>query len=722
MPGQLSLVTSRNAFLKRHGDVNDDGQGADAALDFFSLANGAGGLAIVRITDGNEQQAESTLYTRNKSVLTPMGKVKAKNGGRWGGRLKRATYALDSAGDLNETTLQLPAAAASSYKKDQWKGGYIELSAVAGKRYEIVSNTAAGLITVASDATMETDFASSVDLRFYLVLEDDGSNVSIEVGDGEESPDTEFSISVYVDGVFVKKYGNLSTDPDSAKYWVDVINSDDGNDEIEAVDLWTGAQTASIRPATHYGNISSLTATVLTATIYEFAINSPGGGTPTFALGTTNDSMVAQTITITMSSATVGAAVSDKFGSIGTVTLGTAFTPNNKWTPPFTVTAGGSPLAATNTLVIRYRPFIPSALVGGKLYPDKVNAKRVNYRITANDHKTITVSSGNDLTADGATNDAFMVVARLPLEGGRDGVADLVDANYIDGPWNVDVSPFNELLGRGLGVVKMATPGITATAVQKAGLAFAAAKNHQYRVEVPSNVITDDGAITYINDTIGRSDYGVVSFPSCSYVPHPNSDFARQGRLKLVTSTGQIHGREARIAADYQGYHKAEAGQDATLPRIQKLPTGDRILNEELLNPAGIGVIKKMKGNFVLWGDRTIALDTNWKFKHHRELMSYYEHVILENFDFIMFTINDSDSDSDAKTALVSMFEPEWRKRALRGTKFADACKIKLDDDLNTDASRAAGDKIAEVSLRLADVTERFIVRIGRQGVFEDVA
>jgi hypothetical protein len=66
-----------------------------------------------------------------------------------------------------------------------------------------------------------------------------------------------------------------------------------------------------------------------------------------------------------------------------------------------------------------------------------------------------------------------------------------------------------------------------------------------------------------------------------------------------------IHGREARIAADYSGYHKAEAGTDAILPAILDLPTGDAILDEEMLNPVGISIIKKKSGNFILWGDRT---------------------------------------------------------------------------------------------------------------------
>jgi phage tail sheath protein FI len=263
---------------------------------------------------------------------------------------------------------------------------------------------------------------------------------------------------------------------------------------------------------------------------------------------------------------------------------------------------------------------------------------------------------------------------------------------------------------------------VTSTAVAKGGAAYAVAKNHQYRHEIPSNIVTEAGALNHINSTLGRTEYSRVNFPSYGYVPHPDSASAREGKLKLITLTGMTHGREARIAADYDGYHKAEAGVDAILPRLLKLPTGDVILNEELLNPAGIGIIKKKRSNFILWGDRTLHLDSNWKFAHQRELVSYYEHVLQESFDFIIFSINDSLSDKDALSALKGFFLPEWTKRALRGDTFDEAAIIKVDAELNTDAVRAAGDKKASVSLRLADTTERFEITIGKQGIFENVA
>lgn len=714
--GELIFAQNKKQFQKKCGGIIDDSLLPDCAFDYYDLANGAGGIMLVRVTDGNEVAAEMMLYARYESTLTPMGKLLAKNGGRWGGKAEKYTADMSAIGDLTNITLDTGLTMAT----DKWKGGYIELEDVPNKQYPIVGNDDDGVITVAADQTMLDDYdaLSGSSLRYYLVLENEGKSLSILISDGEEKPDSEFSISVYVDGDFVKKYANLATNPTDARYWADIINKDGGNDEIEAVDLWTGAHTAAVRPANHYGVIDTVTATVLTAIIHDFTINSPTGGNPTFALDSTDDDMVPQKITITMTGATAGDAVSDKFGALGAVTLDTAFVPNNKWTPEFTVSAGATALAVGDTLVINYKPFKLDSLIGGYLYPDKANAKNSKFRIVDNDHDTITVADGSDLTADGAPADEFMVVAPLEMEGGADGNADLVDADYNQQAWDTGMSPFNRVVGKNMGLIKFATPGICSTAVQKAGVAYAYAKNYQYRYEFLESIVTEEGALGYVNDTLGRSDYAVAAFPSYGEVPDPNSS---EGKTKLVPNTGMIHGREARIAADYNGYHKAEAGIDAVLPKLLDITTGDAVLDEEVLNPAGIAVIKKVKGNFIIWGDRTLNLDPTWKWKHQRETMSYYEHVLQENFDWIVYAINDPVTEKLALSALKSFFIPEFTKRALRGATFEEACIIKLDEELNTDATRANGDMISEIKLRLADTVERFIIRIGKQGIFESV-
>lgn len=729
--GAMTIITSPTDFAKFYGGIFDGTLGPDAAQDYFSLANGAGGIACLRVTDGTEVASSLPVYARNSDANVPVGTIKAKNGGRWGGRESLLVNDLDLIGDLTNTTLQLPAAIAADLSTDELKDGFIELDAVSNTRYPIIGNTNTGLVTVAPDQTMLDDHvaaAAPTNLRFIAVVEDSGSNLAVRFGDGEEDSASEFSIEVFLDGVSVKKFGNLRTDPAHARYWVDIVNNDDDNQYIEAEDLFAGFHTAASRPANAYDEILTATATKLTLKVHTSVFNdvSGGGGDPTIALGATTEDMVAQKLTVTFTAATAYDVVSDKFGALGSGATGVEFVTAaptfNKFVPPFTVTAGGSPAAATDEFVLEYKPLAPNdQLVGGRVYPNKGDNPLDQFRIVSNTHNTVDVPGGLDLTTLTSAGKKAMISAAIRLTGGVDGIADLSDAEY-SAAWDTDSSPFNDIEGQNLGVIKFATPGITSTSVQKDGWAYAEAKNHQYRTEIPVNITTENGALDYINNTIGRSDYETVFWPSYGDVLDPDPAAAREGKRKTVSLTGMCHGREARIAADYDGHHKAQAGVDAFLPRLLSIPTGDRKLDEERLNPNGINVIKKKSGSYVMWGDRNVHRDSNWKFKHQREQMSYYEHVLSENFDFIIFAINDASSDTTAETALTSFFFPEFVKRALRGDSFDEAAIIKVDSEINTDSTRANGDKFAEVSLQLADTVERFIIRIGKQGVSEDVS
>jgi len=298
-------------------------------------------------------------------------------------------------------------------------------------------------------------------------------------------------------------------------------------------------------------------------------------------------------------------------------------------------------------------------------------------------------------------------------------------ADFLDG-LDAVTSTLNRIFGKNKGLCKLATPGIVSAAVVKAALEYASARNYQYIVEIPSSITGEAEAVDHINTTIGRSDYGFTYFPSYGSVLDPDATpGASDVPLKQQSLTGMILGRHALVAKNYDGYHKAPADIGVTLPDVLELPTGDPetaiALNEEVLNPQGINVVKFRQGTVIVWGDRTISPTTEWKWLHQRSLMSHYENLLRENFDWIVFSINDPDTQELASTTLRAFFLPEWIKRAIRGDKFQDAFKLKIDAENNTDATRAAGDLNAEILLRLADTVERFKIVIGKQGIFDAV-
>jgi hypothetical protein len=510
----------------------------------------------------------------------------------------------------------------------------------------------------------------------------------------------------------------LSIDPNAPTYYKKVIEDDLDNFELDIpVNLWTGGVATDIMPG-NTGRVTLLggSGKVLTVDNWFWEVTSPGGANPTFALGTTAETMEWEdTITITVDAGGLtGTVVSAHWGAIGTITWGVAFTPTTPFLPQFTVTNGGVVLAAGDTIVIEWVPFVPNSLVNQTLIP-KLTAPAFRYNIRSNTIRTITVNT--DMTASGvAPADQWMVIGPMELRGGYDGIYGIVDADYI-AALDVATSPFNKLRGKNKGLVKLASPGKSATDVQKAGQVYAEYNAYEWRLEVPSAIVTEDACIAWVNTTVGRNDFSVVTFPSYAYVTDPD----KPEQLKLISQLGAIMGAEAKIANDFFGYHRAEAGVLAPLIRIKKLPTSEE-LDDERLNPAGIGILKKVGANFVVWGDRTVSLDPGWRWKHQREQMSHYINVLRENFPWAIFEINDVESDMPVLTALTAFFVQEWEKRALnRDYPFKDACQIKMDGSINTAVTRAAGDKIVEAKLRLANVTERLIIRIGKAGVYESV-
>lgn len=416
----------------------------------------------------------------------------------------------------------------------------------------------------------------------------------------------------------------------------------------------------------------------------------------------------------------VWSVVSEKmpFLTLAALTTGVAYAGANEYSLGFTLQdtskAAAKVWALADTLEIEVAPLPVNGLVGGSLVP-KESVYRTKFVIVSNTAKTITVRTGSDMTVLAATGDKFRVEFAQQLEGGYDGLEAVGDLQYQNA-YDTATTPLKGLRNRNLGLVKLATPGISATAVQKAGAALAEAQNWQYRYEIPSSVVSEDAAEAYINDTVGRNDFAVVTFPTYAYVTHPSGN-----GLKLVSEVGEIHGAEASVANNFSGYHKAAAGEDVTLPDIRALQTElqDKLLDEEGLNPQGIGVIKKLSGNFVLWGDRTVSTDPAFKYKHQRETLSHWENTFLENFNFIIFSLNNKQTQTRLISAFLAFFQPEFARGAVEGKSLQDAIRLKIDAENNTDATRADGDLFASLSPKIVDTVERLIIKVSKRGVEE---
>ena len=839
--GKAFKCKTKTEFSYKAGGYISESQLPDCALDFYNEGKGAGELWLNRVTDGSEKTASLTVLNRRSPRSSTM-KVKAGNAGRWAGK---KSMLLDVYASITATTLTLTNVPAG-LKEGEYAGAVVTLSAVSGKSYKVLSNSAAGVLTFAADIDLVTDVGASANKLTAVSLQNEGAAIGVRFREGTVSPTTEFAMDIFfIEGGIeraIRTFDNLSSDPDAANYYVREINDhSDADYTIKVEDEHVGSITPDMRPANYAGKSTVVTATVLTVEIHDVVSNAVSGakagakslvlggsmvqdtltltclaagarakGTLTFAANpadgdtvllngktitfktavTTASSQVligvdaeatmgnlitfinnaASTITelyqvvfaektsastmdvLAYTAGAAGNAIATPVGAgtneptwgsttfasgvdqtwsvasakmpfltMATLTSGVAYSAPNEYGFGLTLVDltkdSAKMFAADDTVSVMVYPLEASALVGGTLLP-KASDFRKKFPITANTANTITVKTGSDMTAVAAAGDAFRVEYIQQLGGGYDGTATVDDADYLLA-YDVSTSALRALRGKNLGLVKLATPGVTSTAVQKAGVAFGESQNWQYRFEIPANIIDESAAEAYLNETLGRNDFAVTAFPSYAYVTNPTG-----GGLKLTSQIGAIHGAEALVAKNFNGYHKAAAGIDVKLSKVVKLPDGleDKVLDEESLNPIGVNVIKKKNGNFVIWGDRSLSIDPAFKFKHHREQLSHYENTFLENYDFIIFALNDKAAQTQLISTFIAYFVPELAKGAVVGESVQDAIRLKIDDENNTDITRAAGDLYAELQPKLADTVERFIIRINKRGVEESVS
>ncbi len=319
-------------------------------------------------------------------------------------------------------------------------------------------------------------------------------------------------------------------------------------------------------------------------------------------------------------------------------------------------------------------------------------------------------------TTYGTDGKEMMISYDQELSGGHDGGAP-ADAKYLDA-MSVDSSPLNQLAGLGAGQLTLLTPDKTSTTVQQRGQAFASERAYQYLAMIPAATTSEQGAVDYVQSTLGYGNHSAVFFPSYTYVRDPD----KEGPLKLVPVTGAIAGLMAAKARANGHYSEPPAGLGAKLVKTVSLPTGDSPLNLELLAPARINGLKRTGGNWVVWGSSALSENAqalqDWSVRCQ---LNHYIRWALDNLDWILFRLNDPELWLEAQVFIETFFLGEWKngKGPLLGNEPKKAFSVKIDEENNPPSSVEAGDINAEIQLSLKKVVRRVIVSLSRDGVNE---
>ncbi|HEY9750114.1 MAG TPA: hypothetical protein V6C63_15620 [Allocoleopsis sp.] len=505
-----------------------------------------------------------------------------------------------------------------------------------GATVKVASVTSATELVVEKPFSM--DFAGAQltkqnQLAMVTLSAGKGEGLAVEISQGTRYPDTHFGMTVKFNGSVVLQITDASLDPSDPLFVEPLVNdsnvafrsgSSNYQKWITVESLWNSAYTttpqADVRPCNGSGRVLAITGD----RIYTIADLDPnlvvgnllypnpyaqarnyfrvkGAVAPVDLQGTISSSGVTVTGTSTNFLATLK--------------------PGDYIYDPATQTARKVRTIASNTSLTLETAF-PSNLAA------LTETQKLGY---------VQVDQGYDLTLMADVGDRFLLVYPQQLTRGYDGDTAHLIPYHLTKFADIDRNHLeNATFGRNQGLIRMACPGISDIAVQKAFAAYAAAKAYEFRAEVPSQYNTAAAAESFLNQDLGRNNFISVAFPSYGFISNPLGAGDR-----LIPLSGDVMGGESAFATAAKGYHRPFAGVDAILNRIIKLPFEALPSDEAIINVAGLHTVKSLQGNVVVFGARSPAISPTYDFTHIRRIQSNYVRVFLE-----------------ARTLLETLFKP----------------------------------------------------------------
>ena len=181
----------------------------------------------------------------------------------------------------------------------------------------------------------------------------------------------------------------------------------------------------------------------------------------------------------------------------------------------------------------------------------------------------------------------------------------------------------------------------------------------------------------------------------------------------LIPPSGHIAGVWARVD-ETRGVWKAPANE--TIAGCLDVEYPVTKAEQSLLNPIGINCIRPFGTRGIrIWGGRTLASDTDWRYLNVRRLFNMVETTILDGTQWAVFEPNDVKLWEGVKRTLTGFLTGLWREGALFGTSADQAFFVKCDAETNPPQSIDEGKLVVEVGIAPVKPAEFVIFRISQQ-------
>lgn len=178
-----------------------------------------------------------------------------------------------------------------------------------------------------------------------------------------------------------------------------------------------------------------------------------------------------------------------------------------------------------------------------------------------------------------------------------------------------------------------------------------------------------------------------------------------------VPPCGHIAGIYARTDRS-PGVHKAPA--NVVIQNVVNVTDEVTQSEQELLNPVGVNVIRRIGRGIRVWGARTLSGDPEWRYINVRRLFNQIEESIEQGTYWVVFEPNDIRLWNNIKREVSNFLRGFWTEGALMGRTEQEAYFVKCDEETNPPESIDAGNVIAVIGIAPVKPAEFVIFRISQ--------
>ncbi|MCW2540378.1 MAG: tail sheath protein [Frankiales bacterium] len=204
--------------------------------------------------------------------------------------------------------------------------------------------------------------------------------------------------------------------------------------------------------------------------------------------------------------------------------------------------------------------------------------------------------------------------------------------------------------------------------------------------------------------------YAALYYP---WVKVENPIGVNGNREVFIPPSGHIAGVWARTD-ESRGVWKAPAND--TIRGVLDIERSITQNEQSLLNPIGINCIRPFGTRGIrIWGARTLASDSDWRYINVRRLFNMVESTILEGTQWAVFEPNDMALWEGVQRTLNGFLRGLWSAGALFGTTAEQAFYVKCDAETNPPESIDEGKLVVEVGIAPVKPAEFVIFRISQQ-------